>query len=63
MVSAPDDELAVYFKISVDSMANSSIKHQTSCCVSSFILFKISVLVLMKLSNSLTLADLADFKM
>lgn len=63
MVSAPDDELAVYFKISVDSMANSSIKHQTSCCVSSFILFKISVLVLMKLWNSLTLADLADFKM
>lgn len=62
-VSAPDDELLFYFKISVDSMAERSIKHQTSGSVSSFILFKICELLVMMMSNGLTLADLADYKM
>lgn len=60
MVSAQDDELPFYFKLSVGSIANMSIKHQTSGHISSsFILFKIWVLFFMMLRNTSALADLA----
>lgn len=63
MVSAQDDELPFYFKLSVGSVANRSIKHQTSGYISFFILFKICVLFFMTAWNTSALADCADEKM
>lgn len=60
MVSAQDDELPFYFKLSVGSIANRSIKHQTFGNISSFfIFFKIWVLFFMTLWSTSALADLA----
>lgn len=46
MASAQEDELPFYFKLSVDSTADKSIKDQTS---SSFIIFKMWLLFFMML--------------
>lgn len=61
MASTQDDKLPFYFKLSVGSMANRSVKHQTSGHIS-FILFKMYLLFLVTIWNTSALADFADYK-